>query len=138
MRSIRFALVACLALGALACGDDDTPTPDAPTGGGPDAPVGVQVDATPSSVTISACTGLTPAATITTTGIAFTNPDPTIAVGDVVRFAPGTGHNMVADDDSWSSGATGVESCGTFNEAGAFPYHCVVHPVAMTGTITVQ
>lgn len=137
MRSIRYVLVACLALGAVACGgDDDGPSADAPSGG-PDADTTPQPDAPAGAVTVSDCTGLTPAATITTTGTAFTNGDPTIAVGDVVRFMPAGSHDMTADDDSFDSGAPGNEACLTFNEVGAFPYHCSVHPT-MTGTVTVQ
>src|SRR5688572_23847179 len=100
MRSNRLLLVAFLTLSAFACGDDDTPTPDAPVSGGPDADLTPQPDAAAGPVTVSSCTGLTPVVTITNSGTADFSPaggDATIAVGDVVEFEPnGAPHNMLS------------------------------------------
>jgi plastocyanin len=119
-------LVSMLALAGCG-GDDDNPgTPDA--GGG-------EPDSAPSSVIISSCDGLTPAATITTTVGAYDPPVTNISVGDVVHFMPTAGHDMLAQDGSWDSGELGAESCGTFTAAGTFDFRCSLH--GFTGTINV-
>jgi plastocyanin len=119
-------LVSMVALAGCGGGDD---------GGTPDSGGGGDPDAAPSSVLISSCDGLTPAATITTTATAYDPAVTNISVGDVVHFMPTPNHDMLAQDGSWDSGELGAESCGTFTEAGTFDFRCSLH--GFTGTINV-
>ncbi|HEX4480720.1 MAG TPA: plastocyanin/azurin family copper-binding protein [Rudaea sp.] len=77
--------------------------------------------------------------------LVFTPSTLTINVGDSVTFTNVGGvHNVVADDNSFTSGApTGTFTfTETFTTAGTFPYYCEVHGgphgVGMSGTITVN
>jgi plastocyanin len=82
---------------------------------------------------------MTPDAEITNEGsMAFSPSAVTIPAGGIVRFAPTGPHNMTSTDNSanWQT-TTSAEACIRFNEPGAYPFECTVHP-AMTGTITVQ
>jgi amicyanin len=69
-----------------------------------------------------------------------------------VRIAPGTtvtwvncepenidAHTSTADGGAWDSGflQPGETYSRTFDEAGAFPYHCTPHPF-MRGTVAVE
>lgn len=121
--------------------------PDA-AGGGADAMIGAPdamaaaIDGGPAAaVEVVACAGVTPAATITTAGLAFSPAAVTIDAGDVLRFNPSGPHNMTAGAPGASTGefetATNVETCLRFNVAGSYPFYCSVHP-AMTGIVTVS
>lgn len=64
----------------------------------------------------------------------------TIAVGDTVTWTwKGANRHSVTFDDGTTSP---TQSSGTFlrifSATGTYPYHCVVHGVAMSGTVTVQ
>jgi plastocyanin len=79
------------------------------------------------------------------TGLVFTPATLTISVGDTVTFVNGGGfHNVIADDDSFTSGAPGTEGWSktvTFATPGTVGYYCGVHGspgAGMFGTITVQ
>jgi len=74
-------------------------------------------------------------------GFAFTPNDLTISVGTTVRWTNNDAapHTSTSDDmTTWDSGTltTGQDWSFTFTEAGAFPYHCEIHP-SMTANITV-
>ena len=69
----------------------------------------------------------------------------TINAGDTVTFVNGGGvHNVVADDNSFTSGAPSSSFSFTqaFPNAGTFPYYCQVHGapggVGMSGSIVVN
>jgi plastocyanin len=69
----------------------------------------------------------------------------TINAGDTVKFVNGGGfHNVIADDNSFSSGAPSATAWSVtvpFNTAGTFGYYCGVHGTpgtGMFGSITVQ
>lgn len=64
----------------------------------------------------------------------------TVAVGDTVTWTwKGANRHSVTFDDGTASP---TQSSGTFvrvfSSTGTYPYHCVVHGVAMSGTVTVQ
>ncbi len=136
----RLSLVA-LAVVAFSCGGGDDDMPMIDTGvNNPDAPPSAP-DATPSTVLVIACGGVTPDATISTTGFAFTPADVTISAGQVVQFAPTGPHNMTAGVPGSPTGdfatTTSMETCLRFTAAGDFPFYCSVHPT-MLGSVTVQ
>jgi plastocyanin len=137
IRSIRPMLIACLSLSLsmtmVACGGDDDGDDD--NGGNPDAGSGGP-DAGPDEVEVLPAADCTdPAETITTTGLAFTNGDISINVGDTVLFMPAGGHDMVSTGN-FDTGALGTAACLRFNEAGEYDYVCSAH-ASMTGTVTV-
>jgi plastocyanin len=87
---------------------------------------------------------------IAVTNNAFTPASQTVTVGSAVQWAwdsctgdPYNGqtcvsHNIVFDDGV----SSGVQDHGTysrtFTAAGTYPYHCAIHGVAMSGSITVN
>jgi plastocyanin len=97
----------------------------------------------PSSSNESAATNANPAggeAAVTIAGFALAPPTLEVAVGTTVTWinqddAP---HTVTADDGSFDSGRLdqGQSFSHTFDEAGAFVYHCDFHP-DMTATIVV-
>jgi len=133
MRRYVVTLVLVGAAGLAACGDDGGGggTPDSAT---PDSPSGSAVDV----ISAADCASLTIAATIATAGTAFTDGDPTVAVGAIVKFAPNGSHDMVSDTGLFDTGEPSATACLRFNEAGSYPYHCSVHPATMMGTVTVN
>lgn len=75
--------------------------------------------------------------------LSFEPADLTIQVGDVVTWTNDGGlHNVVADDESFTSGPPSEDLwvySHTFNVGGVFGYNCSVHAgQGMTGTITVE
>jgi plastocyanin len=76
-------------------------------------------------------------------GFEFSPQDLTISVGDVVTWTNdhSVTHTSTSDDGgaTWDSGdlLPGESFSFTFDNVGAFPYHCTRHP-SMTGTITVE
>jgi len=83
---------------------------------------------------------------VTVANFSFTPSQLTIKVGDIVRWTNSGGfHNVVADDNSFTSGAASTSNWvyeHTFNSPGSNPYYCSVHGgpggVGMSGVITVQ
>lgn len=79
-------------------------------------------------------------------GFSFSPSQLTINVGDIVRWTNDGGlHNVVADDNSFTSGAASTSIWvyeHTFNSPGFNPYYCSIHGgqggVGMSGVITVQ
>ncbi len=120
------ALAVVLGLGVAlsACGDDGGGDASSATGGSDTAPADQ-----------AACDG-----DVCLSGIAFAPDALTVAVGDTVTWASidSPDHTVTADDGTFDSGT--ISNGGifeqTFDEAGAFGYHCEIHPT-MTGTITV-
>jgi plastocyanin len=125
---IRSILIACAVVAFAGCGGDDDGDNGTPDGGGA-ADVEVFTEANcPASI----------AQNVTTTGMAFTNGNVTISVGQTIKFTTGGGHDMQSTSGPvWDTGALGATACVKFNKAGAYPYKCSAHAV-MTGTITVQ
>ncbi len=75
--------------------------------------------------------------------LSFEPAELTIQVGDVVTWTNDGGlHNVVADDESFTSGPPSQDLwvySHTFNAGGIFGYHCSVHAgQGMTGTVTVE
>ena len=77
----------------------------------------------------------------------FTPAQITINVGDIVRWTNTAGglHNVVADDNSFTSGAVSSSAWvyeHTFNSVGTNPYYCAQHGgpggVGMSGVVTVE
>ena len=72
----------------------------------------------------------------------FSDNTLTIAVGDTVRWTNATGgnlHDVTSTNSAWVASITASSFTFevTFDEEGSFDYFCTVHPVQMTGTITV-
>lgn len=71
----------------------------------------------------------------------FDPPNPTINVGDTVRWTniDGSGHTTTSSGSFWNSGTlqNGQSFSYTFTSAGTFAYHCNIHS-AMQGSITVS
>jgi len=74
-------------------------------------------------------------------GNLFFNPaDLTVGAGTTVRWTNTQGsHSTTSDTAIWDSGVLALNGqfSYTFNTPGTYPYHCIVHPSDMTGTITV-
>src|SRR5262249_27871012 len=81
------------------------------------------------------------AAIVRIANLAFDPPSLDVAAGDTVvwRNDDAAPHTVTADDGSFDSGIfdPGSTFSWTFDSAGAFAYHCNVHP-QMTGTIVVS
>jgi plastocyanin len=78
--------------------------------------------------------------TVSIKNFAFNPPNMTVAPGTTVTWVNNdqTAHTSTADDGTWDSGTLqpGKSFSFTFNQAGTYTYHCMIHP-NMTGTITV-
>lgn len=81
---------------------------------------------------------------IDTNGMSFAPSVMTIQVGDTVTWTNADNglHNVVADDNSFTSGPASTDSwvySHTFTTGGSYDYSCVVHASeGMTGTIIVE
>lgn len=125
MRDLFPLLPAALALLA-ACGDG---------GGGGDDAQAPDANANPADIQSVACAGATIAATVTTTGFAYSPTQTTISAGEIVQFMPMATHDVASDDDLFSVGFGG-NGCFQFNTAGTFQFRCTPHQ--FTGQIIVQ
>lgn len=122
---VRLSLFLALFLSLLliaACGDSS---------GGDD----VAPDAAAAPVVEISCTGVTPTVTITTSTGEYSPAEPTIAVGDVVKFELSAGHTAHSLDELFAV-AQGEWGCFRFLSAGDYGFYCQVH--GFTGTIHVQ
>jgi plastocyanin len=94
---------------------------------------------TPVSTTIQtvSCTGITPAATVSTTATstAYSQPSTTITMGQVVQFTMASAHNVSSTTPGLAVDF-GQTKCLQFTATGMFHFMCSVH--GFTGTITVQ
>lgn len=80
-------------------------------------------------------------ATITISNFQFTGAT-SVGVGEELTVVneDSVPHSWTSDDDVFDSGQLGQGETFefTFEEAGEYTFFCVVHPDAMTGTITVE
>jgi plastocyanin len=71
----------------------------------------------------------------------FTPRNVQVHVGDTVKWTNnGTMiHTSTSNTNVWNSGnlAPGASVSFTFNTTGKFPYHCILHPALMQGTVRV-
>lgn len=106
-------------------GGDDTQDPDASGGG---------------DVESVSCDGATIAQTFTTSGFAYSPTEATVAVGSIVQFMPGSGHDVASGNPGSPDGLFSVgfagNGCFQFNAAGTYRFHCTPHQFA--GTLTVE
>jgi len=98
------------------------------------------IDATV-AVSLISCSGVTPDATITTTGSAYVPVSTTIVAGQVIKFDPaGAPHDMVSglvgNADGTFATPTSQVACLQFHETGTYPFFCSVHGFA--GDVTVN
>jgi plastocyanin len=126
MSSSRLVLVSALLMFTFACGGYSSspaaPSPTPATGG------------TVSAVSI-------PRGAETLANRAYSPDDLTISVGETVTWTntDSVAHTSTADAGTWNSGtvAAGGRFSFTFQNAGAFSYHCTIHP-GMVGTVVVR
>jgi plastocyanin len=79
---------------------------------------------------------------VSISGFSYSPASVTVNVGDTITWtnSDAQAHTATADDASWDTGTisgSGGTGAVTFSTAGAFPYHCSIHP-EITGTVTVQ
>jgi plastocyanin len=114
----------------FACGKHDTFT-DAPK---------PQPEAGAATVVEVSCTGITPAATVTTSDGSFMfSPESTIITqGQVVQFSNSSIHDVVPDNGSDPGLRVdfGATKCLRFTQTGRFGFHC--RPHGFMGSVTVQ
>jgi plastocyanin len=129
--------------------DPDAAVPDAAPidaavadAGPPDAaaPDASPPDASTSAVDLIACTGVTPDATIGTTGSAYVPTTTTITAGQIIKFIPTGTHDMVSGVPPTPDGTfqtpLATTACLRFNQVGTYPFFCSVHE--FTGSVTVN
>ena len=95
--------------------------------------------------TTTTTTGTTTSNTATTNSVSvdddFFQPSATtVAVGTTVTWTwiGSIGHNVTFDDGPHSATQASGTYTRTFAAAGTYKYHCTIHGVAMSGTVTVQ
>ncbi len=127
---IRFGMVAMV---IAACGSSSSKTPDA----------AVKHDAPAASVQMVTCPA-TPAATVTTSGFAYSPATTTIMQGQVVQFTMPSSHDVVPghmpSDSTISDSGVNVNfsetKCLMFTQTGMYGFHCMPH--SFNGTVIVQ
>ncbi len=143
MKKIFVLLVACLALGLVAsgCGSDDDGDSGGNDSGGAAAPAETSGGG---ATTEKSGGGSGKTAEVDMKDIKFDPVTLTVDAGTTVTWKneDSVGHDVTADDDSFSSGDAGGISGGgefkhTFDAAGAFKYVCTVHP-GMEGEVVVK
>ena len=123
-------LGALLALGAVGCDDDSGTSPDLAMKMASDMAMHSTGDAaTTASVDVQ-------------DPMMYAPRNVTISKGGTVTWTwRGTTHSVTSDDGtSFDSGiqTTGATFSFTFDSAGTYPYHCLVHGQQMSGSVTVQ
>jgi plastocyanin len=111
----------------VACSSSSPAKDDAPT----------KIDGAGSSAAeMVSCTGLTPTATITTSGDAYSPASASITVGQTVEFVmiANSDHNVTSSTPNLSD-SFNMTDCVTFTEPGTYDFHCSVH--LFTGSVTV-
>lgn len=124
--------LAMVALVLAACGGSDNKTVDAKA-----------IDSPPASVQMVTCPA-TPAATVMTSGFAYSPMSSTITQGQVVKFVMPSEHNVVPghvpSDSAIADSGLNVNfsetKCFMFTSAGTFGFHCGPH--SFNGTVVVQ
>lgn len=127
-QSLRVTALTLLALAASCGGSGDTTYPSGTTN--------------TTTTTTTTSTGGSTSPDITVEGSSSFNPAATtVPPGTRVNWtwANNAGTHTVTFDDGVNSGnlSSGTFS-RTFNVAGTFPYHCLIHGVSMSGTVTVK
>lgn len=94
-----------------------------------------------SSPTSGMTAGATGGGAVSIANFAFSPATITVAPGQAITWtnADRVAHTVTSNDGKWDSGniAPGASFSHTFDQAGATPYHCTIHPF-MTGTVTVM
>jgi plastocyanin len=130
MLSLRLVVLSTLLMFAIACGGYSSPsTSPSPTGTPSPAPGGPSA-----SVTI-------PVGAVSLGNRAYAPGDLNVAVGTTVTWmnADSVPHTSTSDVNGWNSGTVepGGQFSFTFQTAGAFQYHCAIHP-GMVGSVVVR
>ena len=138
MTKLLALLLACLALGLVACGGDD----DESDGGGG----GANTTEQPADTGDSGGGG--GGAEVAMEGIQFSPKDVTVSAGETITFTnneavPHDVHKSSGPGDDFASGPSGGMKEGdtfelTLDEPGKYEYVCDVHAPGMSGTITVN
>lgn len=117
IRAMNTGLLICCAALAVACGKGTTYS-TAPSGGPPQG-------STSTSIAV---------------GNNFFQPSATtVPAGSTVTWtwAGGVSHNVTFDDGVASSTQSSGTYSRTFQNPGTYAYHCTIHGMAMSGTVTV-
>jgi plastocyanin len=142
-----------IGLGALllfaACGEDE-PSPRAPTSVPPTAadmaaaraPVDMAMAPAPMPPAPAPTAPPATSAAVTVMDNFYTPPNVTISAGGTVTWtwAGANSHTVTSNTGAFDSSPpkTSGTFSFTFPTAGTFPYHCLVHGLVMSGTVTVQ
>ena len=125
MSLFRVVLVSALLMLTSACGgySSSPAAPSTPATGGTSSPVTI------------------PRGAESLANRAYSPDDLNIAVGETVTWTntDSVAHTSTSNAGAWNSGtvAPGGQFSFTFQNAGAFPYHCTIHP-GMVGTVVVR
>ena len=140
MTKLLALLLACLALGLVACGGDDEESDDG--GGG-----GASTTEQPAD-TGGDGGGGGGAAEVAMKDIQFSPKDVTVAAGETITFTndeavPHDVHKSSGPGEDFASGPSGGMGEGdtfelTLDKPGKYEYVCDVHAPGMSGTITVN
>jgi len=137
-RSPILALALAAGIALAACGGAVSPTPARVTT--PTA-TAVPTDAPTAGPTAGPTAAPAGATQVDIRGFAFAPATVTVSVGGTVDWTNGdpASHTVTFNDGSQSSGtlAKGQAFKRTFDTAGTFTYHCLIHP-SMTGTVEVK
>lgn len=151
MSSYRFALALVLLPFVVACSDDPSSGPLAPSPATP-PPVATPAPAPAPAPTPTPTPAPTPPPAQTASvaipvgaeflgNRAFNPGNLNVAVGTTVTWTntDSTSHTSTSDAAGWDSGIVAPRGSFSFRfqTAGTFPYHCAIHP-GMVGTVVVR
>ena len=139
MTKLLALLLACLALGLVACGGDDEES-DGDGGGG--------ASTTEQPADTGAAEGGGGGAEVSMESIQFNPKDVTVSAGETITFmnneaVPHDVHKTSGPGEDFASGPSGGMQEGdtfelTLDQPGDYEYVCDVHAPGMSGTITVE
>lgn len=131
MKRLNYKVFGAVAALAIVVGCSGTEGESTTTAAAPDTTAAAPATSAPSG----------DGATITIANFQYTGAT-TVAVGEELTVVneDSVPHSWTSDDDVFDSGQLGQGENFefTFEEAGEYTFFCVVHPDAMTGTITVE
>jgi amicyanin len=140
MTKLLALLLACLALGLVACGGDDDEESDGGGGGG-----GASTTEQPADTGGGGGGG---GAEVAMENIQFDPKDLSVSAGDTITFTnneavPHDVHKSSGPGEDFASGPSGGMQEGdtfelTLDQPGKYEYVCDVHAPGMSGTITVK